>query len=174
MGVFFAGKSCHNQRIKRLWVDVFHGCTSVYYEVFHYLLCSGFLDMNDSLHMYTLSFLFLPRINRHLKLFTDSWNEHPVRTECNMTQTQKWIHGLVLFNHNNDGVSPDFAIDWNGPIPSRKYSGYEHWVVELPVVRYHATEVEEQYLIENVDPLAPSDNFGCDIFIGAIEELNRI
>ena len=45
--------------------------------------------MNVSLHIYTLSFVFLPKINRHLKLFTDSWNEHLIRTEGNFTPTQK-------------------------------------------------------------------------------------
>ena len=147
---FIAGKSSHNQRIERLWVDIFHRCTLVHYEFFHYLLDNGFLDRNGSLHIYTLSFVLLPRMNSHLELFIDSWNEYPMRTEGNMTPTQKWIHGSVLFNHSNDDVSPDFGIDWTGTLLSRTNSGYENGVIEISEVRYHATEVEEQYLTENV------------------------
>eukprot|EP00794_Sanderia_malayensis_P001106 gene1106-451_t len=119
--------------------------------------------MNDSLHTYALSFVFLPRINRHLKLFTDGWNEHPLRTEGNMSPIQKWIHGSALYNQTSDDISPDFGIDWNGPMSSGRYSGSEgHEGVQIPEIQTDLSEEEEQFLVSSIDPLGPSENFGCD------------
>ena len=67
-GSFIARKSCHNNRIKWLWVDVFYGCTDLYCDIFCYLEETGYLDLNDECHMFASEYVYLPRINKHLSV----------------------------------------------------------------------------------------------------------
>ena len=88
------GSSTHNQRIERLWRDVFSGCVSLFYQLFYDLENQNMLDPNDESQLWCLHYAFLPIINRHLKNWKDAWVHHPLRTERNKTPMQLWIGGL--------------------------------------------------------------------------------
>ncbi len=76
-----AGSSLHNQRIERLWRDVYRCVCSTYHELFYAMEATGVLDPCDDFDLFVLHSIFLPRIKKSLTQFASAWNLHPVRTE---------------------------------------------------------------------------------------------
>lgn len=100
-GSAIKGKSCHNQRIERLWVDVWDNVSNEFYDLFFYMELKNILDITNDYHLYALHDVFLPRINERLKSFAFQCNNHPVSTEHNRSPNQLFIQGVLANTMSN-------------------------------------------------------------------------
>ena len=92
----------HNQRIERLWRDVFSQCIVLFYRLFSYMEANGILDVDNEIHMFCLHYTFIARINRALAGFKSAWNNHPLSTQGSLSPNKLWIIGLARSNMRDE------------------------------------------------------------------------
>ncbi|KAG1786235.1 hypothetical protein EV424DRAFT_1326444 [Suillus variegatus] len=124
-GSYIWGRSVHNIRIERLWVDVTNGLGQKWKEFFQTLEAYDNLNVNNDSHLWLLHFLFLPLINDDVGQWVASWNRHVLgrRGEPHQSPHDLFIQGVVEYGHRgvfiesgeDQGVEDiaSYGIDWN-------------------------------------------------------------
>ncbi|KAL0566652.1 hypothetical protein V5O48_015351 [Marasmius crinis-equi] len=124
-GSYIWGRSVHNVRIERLWVDVKVGVTSKWKEWFSDLEIHHGMDINNLSHVWLLQFVFLPIINAELTFWAESWNKHKITMRSGPNRSPEDMFGFDMLIHGLRGDDPEsfamseeelevFGVDWEG------------------------------------------------------------
>ncbi|KAJ8375463.1 hypothetical protein SKAU_G00060430 [Synaphobranchus kaupii] len=158
------GRSVHNQRIERLWRDVYVHVLDPFHCLFQDLEMEGFLNPDDEVHLFALHWAFHPHLQRHLVMFQDAWNNHKLRTTGSQSPLQLWLQFQDLVDPVE--VEEDYGIDWEGPYSSNIDS------VPVPEVCL-GRELSAQQLARLTPPSASFAD-ALDVYIDTVQRVNQI
>ena len=168
------GSSVHNQRIERFWRDLHRCVTQLYNRLFYYLEFENLLDPLDNVNLYALHFVYLPHINKSLAEFKEGWNNHSIRTAHGRTPNQLYTKGLLQLQRS--GLTAvdffDLVNDYYG-VEEGGLSNVGEEVV-VPAVQFQLTDELFEELVQLIDPLSASDNFGIELYRQTCEFITRL
>ena len=154
--VVITGSSTHNERIERLWRDVFRCVAQLFYDTFHSLEVENLLNPLNEADIYCLHYVYVPIINKCLQEFTESWNHHRLSSEHNNTPYQLFVTGL--FNLETVNTCSDSNL---ANIPTG-FSTVNP--VDVPRSTFQPCPILEQLLTNSIDTTHQSGDLGVGAY----------
>ncbi|XP_071829650.1 uncharacterized protein [Apostichopus japonicus] len=168
-GSAIRGRSVHNQRIERNWVDLWNGATHFFYDLFHFMEQSHHLDVDNHTHMWALHYIFLPRLNAELKAFVDQWNNHGLRTEGHQTPMQLFVgHALELSNARLTAMEDIFRSTDTQAVLFDGEEWDDQGIVAVDELWCPLEEEAVQRLRESINPLSENDQLGITSYLNVL------
>lgn len=145
-----------------------HRCVTVmYYRLFYNLEYQNQLNPDSDIHQYAIHYVYLPRINRSLKVFQECWNYLGVRTEHNMSPHQlftaealqlqrRGLHALDFFEQVDEMYGVDEQFD--------DVSVEDDYTVHVTPNHFEHSAEQMSELHHLVDPLVHSSNYGIELY----------
>ena len=128
------------------------------------------LDPINEIHLLSLQYVFIPRINRALAQFKDTWNHHGIRTERGQTPNQLFTAGCLRLQNMGmaaldffQNVTEDYGTEEEGLAPDHEEG------VEVPQIHLELSEEQKTVLREMIDPLESSDDYGISLYIRTLQ-----
>ncbi|KAI0056868.1 hypothetical protein BV25DRAFT_1872599 [Artomyces pyxidatus] len=123
-GSYIWGRSVHNIRIERLWLDVTVGFGKKWKDFFRLLEAHDGLNTDMDSHIWLLHFLFLSSINQDAEDWAGSWNAHTLSRRGEPYRSPKDLYVQGMVEHGVRGIAapvmePDgeevaeYGIDWD-------------------------------------------------------------
>ncbi|KZO91166.1 hypothetical protein CALVIDRAFT_489461 [Calocera viscosa TUFC12733] len=115
-GSYIWGRSVHNTRIERMWVDVTNSFGRKWWQFFHSLEAHHGLNHMNQDHVWLLHWLFLDDVNNDAIGFQNEWNCHTMSlVEGNQRPADLFLTGCL--QHGARGIElrteddPDYYLD---------------------------------------------------------------
>lgn len=162
------GKSVHNQRIERLWRDVFAGVLSYYYNLFYHMEDTGILNPLDDLHIVALHHVYMHKVNEKLKLWQMAWANHRIRTVRRTPMqmfTTSVMNNVIDETHTPENTA-DVNVDGINPVPEAQNEDMQGVQLLPSSVVVNIDKI--QALRQNCPSNWNSSDHGIDVYLDAI------
>lgn len=160
------GSSTHNERVERLWRDVYRCVVVLYHDTFAALEEEDQLDVLNEVDLFCLHYVFLPRIQQTLNSFVESWNNHCISTENNFTPNQLFIRGALQYN-----MTPQYPASRLQTTSAFMHPSTDR--VVLPRIKFTACSQLNVLLDSQVNPLDSDPDFGTGLYQHTVHVVGR-